>query len=263
MAHYLYKITNTINNKLYIGHTSDPKRRKAQHFFKKVTSTKSIIRQAIDKYGVENFTFNIICIGSKEYIIDLEVKAISLYRTTEKKFGYNIKPGGEVGAGYKISKTKRDLFHFVSGFWFPNVRTALTSLNLDKKSFLRKRGDGTLGNFVDFNSKSSWSIGKVYVGGFWFDNIRHAAAQLNVSPEAVNNRIRKGSVEQAFSVKDQTGDKNHMFGISPKDHHSSKQIIINGVLFDCYKDATAATGISKYLINKGLKDGDERFQRHN
>lgn len=261
MTHYLYKITNNINNKVYIGHTSDPKRRKSQHFYKKVVNTKSIIRQAVDKYGADNFKFEVICIGDKNYVIELEVKAISLYRTTEKQFGYNIKPGGEVGAGYKISKTKRDLFHFVSGFWFPNVRTALTCLNLDKKTFLRKRNDGTLGNLINLNSKSSWSIGKVYVGGFWFDNIRHAADQLNVSPEAVNNRIRKGSVEQSFFVRNQMGDKNHMFGISPKDHHSSKQIIVNGVLFDCYKDATIATGISKYLINKGLKDGDVRFSR--
>lgn len=261
MSHYLYKITNTANNKIYIGHTSDPKRRKAQHFYKKVMTTKSIIRQAIDKYGVENFTFEIICIGDKDYIIDLEVKAIALYKATEKQFGYNIKPGGEVGAGYKISKTKRDLFHFVSGFWFPNVRTALMSLNLDKNTFLRKRKLGTMGDLVDLNSKSSWSVGKVYVGGFWFNSIRHAASQLNVSPEAINNRLRKGSVEQAFFMKDQEGDKNHMFGISPKDHPSSKPIAIDGILFDCYKDATNATGISKYLINKGLKEGDERFSR--
>lgn len=44
------------------------------------------------KYGVESFTIIPICIGSREYILDLEVKVIALLNNL-----YNVAPGGEGG----------------------------------------------------------------------------------------------------------------------------------------------------------------------
>lgn len=59
MKHYIYKITNNINGKYYIGVTVDPKRRKQQHFSSHRGEVYSIHR-AISKYGKENFSFDII-----------------------------------------------------------------------------------------------------------------------------------------------------------------------------------------------------------
>lgn len=49
---YVYKITNKINNKLYIGITNNYKKRWANH--KCCNSPNMIIAKAIKKYGVQN-----------------------------------------------------------------------------------------------------------------------------------------------------------------------------------------------------------------
>ena len=49
---YCYMITNKINQKKYIGITIDFEKRMAQH---KRQKTSSLIHQAIQKYGFENF----------------------------------------------------------------------------------------------------------------------------------------------------------------------------------------------------------------
>ena len=53
----IYKIENNLNHKIYIGQSTNIERRWKEHCRK---SKKSLISQAIQKYGVENFTFQII-----------------------------------------------------------------------------------------------------------------------------------------------------------------------------------------------------------
>ena len=53
---YVYLITNNINNKKYVGITNNYKKRFGNH----KCSTKQIIGKAIQKYGAENFSFDVI-----------------------------------------------------------------------------------------------------------------------------------------------------------------------------------------------------------
>lgn len=57
----IYKITNLINQKIYIGSTSDYKRRIDFHTEKgNNKSTCTLMKRAFDKYGKENFKFDIL-----------------------------------------------------------------------------------------------------------------------------------------------------------------------------------------------------------
>ena len=61
MKKYIYKITNLINNKIYIGQTNNPKRRWQEH--KNLgydTKETKLLYRAIKKYGKDNFVFEII-----------------------------------------------------------------------------------------------------------------------------------------------------------------------------------------------------------
>lgn len=256
---FLYSISNKLNGKMYIGISSRPEKRKNQHFFAKKSGTRSKIKNAIDKYGHENFEFKILVEGSKSYIADLEVKAISLYKTRKQEFGYNLKPGGETGAGYTMPFTTKDKFQFVSGFWFPNVRTALIKIGIDKSTLLRRRKEGVLGEVVQSNLKKDWKHVPVYLGGYWWPDIFVASKNLNSSIEALKNRIKKNSVEQSFNVRDQSGDKNHMSGLEQKDYSASKAVIVMNVRYDSIKQATEHTGLSKYIINQRIKQSVEGF----
>lgn len=92
---HLYKITNTVNDMVYIGVTKYPQHRMNAHACFK-TPTKSIIKNAIQKYGRDKFLFQILLTATQEYCYEMERKAIAAYNTL-KPNGYNICTGG-VGA---------------------------------------------------------------------------------------------------------------------------------------------------------------------
>jgi len=92
---HLYKITNTINDMVYIGVTKNPHHRMIAHACF-TTPTKSIIKNAIKKYGRDKFHLQVLLTSTQEYCYDMERKAIEAYNTL-KPNGYNICTGG-VGA---------------------------------------------------------------------------------------------------------------------------------------------------------------------
>ena len=92
---HLYKITNTINDMVYIGVTKDPHHRMIAHACF-TTPTKSIIKNAIKKYGRDKFHLQVLLTSTQEYCYEMERKAIEAYNTL-KPNGYNICTGG-VGA---------------------------------------------------------------------------------------------------------------------------------------------------------------------
>ena len=89
---WLYKITNNVNNKIYIGVTIDPERRWSQH--KSMNTNCSVLKSAVKKYGVDNFTFTLLVCGEDTHIDEMEVKAIEVFNTQAPN-GYNITLGGD------------------------------------------------------------------------------------------------------------------------------------------------------------------------
>lgn len=92
----IYKITNLINNKCYIGQSTNIYNRFSQHRSasrcEKDLAYNFNIHQAMRKYGIENFIFEIIEECSKEELIQKEVYWINYYDSF--KNGYNMNPGG-------------------------------------------------------------------------------------------------------------------------------------------------------------------------
>lgn len=95
MEKYVYKITNKINNKKYIGQTNNLKRRFQEHLHDKRKNHP--IHEALVKYGKENFDYEILYYG-KNYNVE-EKKWIKYYNTQNKNFGYNIVEGGQDSSG--------------------------------------------------------------------------------------------------------------------------------------------------------------------
>lgn len=96
----IYKITNTKNNKVYIGKSSDIERRWKEHIRHskdEFTKEKPPIHRAINKYGVDSFIFQIIEECDEESLNDREVFYINLYDSRNKEKGYNITMGGDGG----------------------------------------------------------------------------------------------------------------------------------------------------------------------
>jgi len=88
----IYKITNLINQKSYIGQSVDIKRRWRDHR-KAIQTGENCLYKAIRKYGIENFSFEIIKECTPDELNDLERYYINLYDTYYN--GYNSTLGGD------------------------------------------------------------------------------------------------------------------------------------------------------------------------
>ena len=112
----IYKITNKINNKVYIGCTvTSLEKRYYEHLYRCFkTDYKSKLYNSIKKYGEENFTIELIEECEVSNIYEIERRYIKEYDSF--KNGMNSTLGGEGCLGYthspeirkKISKTIKE-----------------------------------------------------------------------------------------------------------------------------------------------------------
>jgi group I intron endonuclease len=94
-VYYLYTITDTLNNKVYIGQTVNPSRRWKDHQWLAQNKQEQYIHRAMAKYGSHNFFFEVIAgCKTQEDADDVETQLIRQYDSQNKKHGYNIAPGG-------------------------------------------------------------------------------------------------------------------------------------------------------------------------
>ena len=106
----IYLITNSINDKVYIGQTTDLKERIRRYRYAakpdaKIKCEQEIMR-VMRKLGFDNFSFQTIEICNSYEAGDLaEVKWIKHYRSNESEFGYNREPGGKCKRR-ELSKTE-------------------------------------------------------------------------------------------------------------------------------------------------------------
>lgn len=94
--HYLYRITNTENKKVYIGQTNNPDLRWSQHKSNaKYKRGNQVITRAITKYGSDVFEFDVIATCRTQEDVDIvEEQIIQQYDSRNKEKGYNVDIGG-------------------------------------------------------------------------------------------------------------------------------------------------------------------------
>lgn len=102
----IYKITNKINNKCYVGQTTQNVNiRWKQHL--KPKKYKCAIYSAFQKYGINNFTFEILEAVLDEFINEKEVYYIKKFNSFND--GYNLTKGGEGIKGLKKKRKYEDI----------------------------------------------------------------------------------------------------------------------------------------------------------
>ena len=81
----IYKITNKINNKIYIGQSINLNRRKYDHFDREIQNFHGIIDKEIREIGKENFSWEIIKECDKEELNYYENYYIDLYDSSNSE----------------------------------------------------------------------------------------------------------------------------------------------------------------------------------
>ena len=104
MFGYIYKTTNLINKKIYIG-------KHVGCFDESYKGSGKILRYAIEKYGIDNFkTEMIFKCESLEELNEKEKEFIKYYKQKYKRNCYNIASGGDGGDVYYYNEYEKKLF---------------------------------------------------------------------------------------------------------------------------------------------------------
>ena len=100
MKYIIYKITNNINNKFYIG------KHKTNNIHDKYMGSGILIKRAVKKYGIENFTKTIIMVCDDEELCNEQEERIVDEFLVEDEQCYNLRTGGCGGSDYCSEETK-------------------------------------------------------------------------------------------------------------------------------------------------------------
>lgn len=123
MKYTIYKTTNLINNKIYIGchKTKDPN--------DDYLGSGKHLKHSIEKYGIENFKKEVLYVFDDEASMFAKEKELVTEEFCKREDTYNICPGGQGGWGYINSNSL-------------NLKTSkkerLKSLKKATKAFIKK-----------------------------------------------------------------------------------------------------------------------------
>lgn len=105
----IYKISNKVNGKVYVGKSIDIERRYREHFNDlKNNKDTTYLQRAWNKYGEENFEFSILKECQSEELRCWEEYYIELHESCNREKGYNLKYISE-GVEYHSEETKQKL----------------------------------------------------------------------------------------------------------------------------------------------------------
>lgn len=123
----IYKITNLVNGKSYIGQSINIQQRWKTHR-NRYQVEDTLLYRAIRKYGLDNFSFKVIEECQKNELNEREIYWIQYYDTTNREKGYNLTKGGNTACPAKCS----DEIVIEALKKYNSIRQVLLSIGLSK-----------------------------------------------------------------------------------------------------------------------------------
>lgn len=144
---YIYKITNTINGKIYIGKTE--KTDNLDYY------AGLLIKRSLEKYGKNNFVKEILEECENREILDKrEIYWIDFLDSRNPKIGYNIAPGGE---GFDIRTLPN----------YPEIKQKMDQSPHLKKTFVEKYGEDRAKDIIEKRTETFKKMEKQGVKKFF------------------------------------------------------------------------------------------------
>ncbi len=225
----IYKITNLQTNQAYYGSSNNVEKRLNSHKskLKRGIHDNRFLQRSYDKYGLDNFSFIIVEITTKENLLITEQKYIDTYFDKGKKC-FNLNPLAESSAGRMYSEET-------------------------KKDFKEKspRGTSHWNYGKNLSKQTREKISKANTGK------THSVETLKKMSEAKMGKSWGNHSENTKQkMSDQkNGSLNPMYGLSGSKHPKSIKIIqldLNDneiMIFSSLKEAEEKTGISFKAIS--------------
>lgn len=210
---HIYRITNTINDKSYIGATTqeNPNHRWVQH--KHSASNGAVncryLYSAMRKYGIDNFVFEVMAVADTKKQLNLMENAfISLFSTHYTDGGYNISRGGLVSKHTDETKEKMSSAYYKGQYH--KERRPVDKYNLK-------------GKLIDT-----------------FESIEHAYKDLGIRSGSIGKCCRGDAYTVHGYVYRYKGDDFNKFPIKGNSKKEIDKYNLDGELIEKYKSATEA-----------------------
>lgn len=146
----IYRVTNEINGKVFIGHSTDITRRFREYKYRK--NPRNSIEEAITKYGLENFKFELIEECSIDNLNNREVYYIRKFDSMNPDHGYNNIVGGK---GYKLSEYSRNKMSISRTGMVQTAKTKRKRSNkvvaISKSDLIISESGKLLGDFLGYS----------------------------------------------------------------------------------------------------------------
>ena len=150
----IYKITNQVNGKIYVGQSIDIQQRWKQHKQQADgTRCNNKLYKAIRQYGIENFLFEIIeqCEFSREQLDERQRYWINYYNSYND--GYNSTPGGQIEGSWALYNPDDIRKLWDQGYSFKEIKEKIGC----SKGIVQRRLQG----YSDYNAYTSHSRGAI------------------------------------------------------------------------------------------------------
>lgn len=215
----IYKITNKINNKCYIGQSVNLKSRIKSHksMLKHNNEDNPLLRKATKKYGYENFKVEIIKYCKEEELDLYEQYYIDYYKSHKRENGYNIELGGSTHkhlSKEQIEKMKRNKKGKLIGKDNPFYGKHHTKETKERLSKIKKGNKNCVGRILSDETKqkignaNKWhrikSINCYDLSGKFINtylSVGEATRQLKVKSSSLIAQCARGERKTAYGYK--------------------------------------------------------------
>lgn len=288
----IYKITNTVNGKIYIG---QDKYNNPSYF-----GSGKILQLAFQKYGIENFNKEILEVcESVEDLNEREKYWISFYNSTDRKIGYNIALGGNGGdtisnhpnndkirskhSRWMIEnnptrgrkKTEDEIERWKESFVGkyrnennPNFGSKRTESSKDKMSDARKKWWNNLSDTERENigkKISEANTGKS--GNAWTNEQKKAHSEWMKQNNPMKGKTHTNEVKRRISkANKKPKSKEHKRKLSEiqkgKKPGNIVKVEIEGIIYESITDAVMKTGINMSTLRNRIKSKSEKYKNY-
>jgi group I intron endonuclease len=250
---FIYKITNTINNKAYIGITIKTPEERWKGHLKAIKSGKGcpLLRSAVNKHGTDKFKIDTLIICFDDDLYRFEKDYIKKYNTLAPN-GYNAHEGGECGGNF-TGKTHSQETREKIGKVSHKIQTEMTE---EERAIQSKR--------ISDGLKKSEKWKKAIEEG-------RVVWKTEICGKGAIKGVKKGPLSQetkdkiSKSVKEYFNSTNRVVNNNRKINHSKTMLKVNGRKVEQYslqnilikvhnsiKEASSETGVGAKSIQANV-----------
>lgn len=240
----IYKATNLLNNKVYIGQTtmSLEKRCSIHKWHSQTPKYKghSYFIKSMKKYGFSKFKWEVLgyC-ESREELNEAEIHCIDFFQSTNHVYGYNLSTGGDCGVA-GIKRPPRTKEHK------RKIRESLIEVNNNPE--VKARRYSMIKICVDKRTQEKINKYKELVKTY---NVNEIAKMENIPRNAVIYFLRKHNIKANRGLKLQFSEKYK----DPEKAKLVEDLILKGV---GTKEINKLTGASTVLMCKVRRNLEKR-----